>query len=200
MNYNFEYIDIVLLAAIAAFIMLRLGGILGRRTGYEKRSKPNFKAPKTNDLEDALKNKNLKENFEFDEDAKNHFLKGAKLAYEMIVTSFAKGDKSSLKTLLSKEVYEQFSKSIDDRKTKQLKSETTFIGVKSANIENFTKKDNIYNVTVQFVSEMIICLKDKNNKVIEGNPDIIKTVSDSWKFSKNMWSQNPNWYLVDTVK
>ncbi len=199
MNYNFEYIDIVLLAAIAAFIMLRLGGILGRRTGYEKRSRPGFNDQRTNSLEDALKNKNSKENFEFNEDAKNHFLKRAKLAYEMIVTSFAKGDKSSLKTLLSKEVYEQFSKSIDDRKAKQLKSETTFISVKSANIENFTKKDNIYNVTVKFVSEMIICLKDKNNKVIEGNPEVIKTVSDSWKFSKNMWSQNPNWYLVDTI-
>ena len=79
-----------------------------------------------------------------------------------------------------------------------LKSELTFVGVKSAEIKNFEKKDNIYIFTVDFVSEIITCKKDKNNKVIEGNPDIIKTVNDIWKFSKNMWSNNPNWYLVET--
>ena len=72
------------------------------------------------------------------------------------------------------------------------------MGVKSSKIQNFEKKDNIYIFTVNFVSEIITCKKDKNNKVIEGNPDIIKTVNDVWKFSKNMWSSNPNWYLVET--
>ena len=201
MNYNFEYLDIILFAAIAAFVVLRLRGMLGRRTGYQKKPRSYFNnGTISNNNEEELKNKNLNLNLNFDEDAKNHFLQGAKMAYEMIVTSFAKGDKSALKTLLSKEIYEDFSKSIDERKSKKLKSETTFIGVKSANIENFTKNDNIYNVTVQFVSEIIICLKDKNNKVVEGNPDTIKTVNDSWKFSKNMWSQNPNWYLIETLQ
>ena len=58
--------------------------------------------------------------------------------------------------------------------------------------------ENIYKVTVNFVSEIITCVKDKNNQVIEGNPDTIKTVNDVWRFAKNMWSQNPTWYLVDT--
>ena len=66
-----------------------------------------------------------------------------------------------------------------------------------AKVLEFGKIENIYKVTVNFVSEIITCVKDKNNKVIEGSPDIIKTVNDIWRFSKNMWSQNPTWYLVD---
>ena len=95
-------------------------------------------------------------------------------------------------------MFERFSDVIDERKKKQLKYETTFIGLKSSKILEFKKIENIYRVTVNFVSEIITCVKDKNNKVIEGNPDIIKTVNDVWRFSKNMWSQDPTWYLVDT--
>ena len=88
---------------------------------------------------------------------------------------------------------------IDERKKKELKYETTFIGVKSSKVLEFKKIENIYKVTVNFVSEIITCVKDKNNQIIEGNPDTIKTANDVWKFSKNMWSQNPTWYLVETV-
>ena len=70
--------------------------------------------------------------------------------------------------------------------------------IKSSKILEFKKIENVYKVTVNFVSEIITCVKDKNNKVIEGNPDVIKTVHDVWKFSKNMWSQDPTWYLVET--
>ena len=133
-----------------------------------------------------------------DEEAKKQFLKGASIAYEQIITSFAKGDKKSLRTLLGKNLFIDFSAVIDERKKKDLKYETTFIGLKSSKILEFKKIENIYKVTVNFVSEIITCVKDKENKVIEGNPDTIKTVNDIWKFSKNMWSQEPNWYLVDT--
>jgi len=133
-----------------------------------------------------------------DENAKKQFLKGAEVAYEQIITSFAKGDKKLLKVLLEKEMFNRFSEVIDERKSKQLKYETTLIGIKSAKILEFKKIENIYRVTVNFVSEIITCVKDSNNKVIEGNPDIIKTVHDVWKFSKNMWSQDPTWYLADT--
>ena len=115
-----------------------------------------------------------------------------------ILTSFAKGDKKSLKGLLEKNMFNRFSEVIDDRKSKQLKYETTFIGLKSSKVLEFKKIENIYRVTVNFVSEIITCVKDKNNQIIEGNPDTIKTVHDIWKFSKNMWSQDPTWYLVDT--
>jgi hypothetical protein len=193
MNYSFEYIDIILLAMIAGFIFLRLRGILGKRTGFSEKLSTDFKQ----EIQKETTNKNL-ENQTFDDSAKQKFLNGAKAAYEMIVTSFAKGDKNVLKPLLNKEIYKNFSDEIDNRKKENIKSELTFVGVKSAKIKNFEKKDNIYTFTVDFVSEIITCKKDKNNKVIEGNPDIIKTVNDIWKFSKNMWSNNPNWYLVET--
>ena len=193
MNYSFEYIDIILLAMIAGFIFLRLRGILGKRTGFSEKLSTDFKQ----EIQKETTNKNL-ENQIFDDSAKQKFLNGSKAAYEMIVTSFAEGDKNVLKPLLNKEIYQNFSDEIDNRKKENIKSELTFVGVKSAKIKNFEKKDNIYTFTVDFVSEIITCKKDKNNKVIEGNPDTIKTVNDIWKFSKNMWSDNPNWYLVET--
>jgi len=197
MNSSFEYLDIILLAIIAGFIILRLRGILGRRTGHEKKDFGDLFGKKVTQSGSEKKVVNLSSD-KLDNAAKEQFIKGAKNAYEMIITSFAKGDKKTLKPLLNKEIFQNFSDEIDHRKKENLKSELTFVGVKSAEIKNFEKKDNIYIFTVNFVSEIITCKKDKNNKVIEGNPDIIKTVNDVWKFSKNMWSSNPNWYLVET--
>ena len=99
---------------------------------------------------------------------------------------------------MGKKLFSDFSEVIDERKKKELNYETTFIGIKSSKVLEFKKIENIYKVTVDFVSEIITCVKDKNNQVIEGNPDTIKTVNDVWKFSKNMWSQDPTWYLVET--
>lgn len=197
MNSSFEYLDIIILAMIAGFIILRLRGILGRRTGHEKKVLGGLFGKKVTQRNTEKKVVNLSSS-KLDDAAKEQFIEGAKAAYEMIITSFAKGDKNALKPLLNKEIYQNFSHEIDRRKKENLKSELTFVGVKSAEINNFEKKDNIYIFTVNFVSEIITYRKDKNNKVIEGNPDIIKTVNDVWKFSKNMWSSNPNWYLVET--
>ena len=197
MNSSFEYLDIILLAIIAGFIILRLRGILGRRTGHEKKDFGDLFGKKVTQSGSEKKVVNLSSG-KLDDAAKEQFIKGAKAAYEMIITSFAKGDKKALKPLLNKEIYKNFSDEIDHRKKEDLKSELTFVGVKSAEIKNFEKKDNIYTFTVNFVSEIITCKKDKNNKIVDGNPDIIKTVKDVWKFSKNMWSSNPNWYLVET--
>ena len=83
-------------------------------------------------------------------------------------------------------------------KKKEFTYETAFIGIKSSKILEFKKIENIYKVTVNFVSEIITCVKDNNNKIINGNPDTIKTANDIWKFSKNMWSHDPTWYLVET--
>ena len=197
MNDSFEYLDIILLIMIAGFIILRLRGILGRRNGHEKRDFGDVFSNKIKQKANETKVVNLSSG-NLDDAAKKQFIQGAKEAYEMIITSFAKGDKNTLKPLLNKEIYQNFSNDIDQRKKESLKSELTFVGVKSAKIKNFEKKDNIYIFTVNFVSEIITCKKDKDNKIIEGNPDKIKTVNDVWKFSKNMWSRNPNWYLVQT--
>jgi len=196
MSSQFGFIDIILLAMFAGFIILRLRNILGRKTGHQGKSVDRFFA-RTQVLKDIENNDAIKSG-NVDEEAKEQFLKGAVVAYEQIITSFAKGDKKSLKLLLGKEMFSDFSDVIDERNKKNIKYETTFIGIKSSKVLEFKKIENIYKVTVKFVSEIITCVKDKNNQVIEGNPDTIKTVNDVWKFSKNMWSQDPTWYLVET--
>ena len=197
MSSQFGFIDIILLAMFAGFIILRLRNILGRKTGHQGKPMSRYFPRGMETLQDIENNEAIKSG-NVDEEAKKQFLKGADIAYEQIITAFAKGDKKSLKTLLGKKMYEDFSEVIDERKKKDHNYETTFIGVKSSKVLEFKKIENIYKVTVNFVSEIITCVKDKNNKVIEGNPDVIKTVNDVWKFSKNMWSQDPTWYLVET--
>ena len=197
MSSQFGFIDIILLAMFAGFIILRLRNILGRKTGHQ--GKPMSKYfPKSMEVLKDIENNEAIKTGNVDEEVKKNFLKGANIAYEQIITSFAKGDKKLLKSLLGKGLFNDFSEVIDERKKKELKNETTFIGIKSSKVLEFRKIENIYKVTVNFVSEIIICVKDKNNQIIEGNPDTIKTVNDVWKFSKNMWSQDPTWYLVET--
>ena len=193
MNYSFEYIDIILLAMIAGFIFLRLRGILGKRTGHEEDIYTSF----PHDFTPEEIKKKLDEN-NFDEKAKNDFLKGAKIAYENIITSFSSGNLKEVKSLLDKKVLGQFEEALQNRKEKGIISETTFIGINSANIKKYEKLNNMFEVTVDFVSEIISCAKDKNKKIISGSPDKIKKVYDTWKFSKDIRSSNPNWLLVET--
>ena len=197
MSNQFGFIDIILLAMFAGFIILRLRNILGRKTGHQGKPTSRYFPKGMETLQDIENNEAIKTG-NVEEEAKKRFLKGADIAYEQIITSFAKGDKKSLKRLLGKELFADFSEVIDERKKKQLKYETTFIGLKSSKILEFKKIENIYKVTVNFVSEIITCVKDKNNQIIQGNQDTIKTVNDVWKFSKNMWSQDPTWHLVET--
>ena len=197
MSNQFGFIDIILLAMFAGFIILRLRNILGRKTGHQGKPMSRYFPKGMEVLKDIENNEAIREG-RVDEEAKKNFLKGAEIAYEEIITSFSKGDKKSLKKLLERNMFARFSEVIDERKSKQRKYETTFIGLKSSKILEFKKIENIYKVTVNFVSEIITCVRDKNDKIIEGSPDTIKTVNDVWKFSKNMWSQDPTWYLVET--
>ena len=197
MSSQFGFIDIILLAMFAGFIILRLRNILGRRSGHENKPMNRY-FPKGMEVMQDIENNEAIRNNNVDEEVKKKFLKGAELAYEQIIMSFAKGDKKALKGLLEKNMFKEFSDVIDKRKKEEVKYETTFIGLKSSKILEFKKIENIYKVSVNFVSEIITCVKDKNDKVIEGSPDTIKTVHDVWKFSKNMWSQDPTWYLVET--
>ena len=194
MNYSFEYIDIILLAMIAGFIFLRLRGILGKKTGHEENIGTTF----AHDFTTKKENHQKIDETNFDEKAKADFLKGAKIAYETIITSFASGDLKNIKTLLDKNILNDFSKAIEERKNKGLKSETTFIGINSADIKNYNQINNKFEVKVDFVSEIISCVKDKDQKLISGSPEKIKKVYDTWKFSRNIKSINPDWLLVDT--
>ena len=193
MSYSFEYIDIILLAMIAGFIFLRLRGILGKKTGFEEDINSSFphEAPPVKNVVDLNINT-------FDENAKKDFVKGAKIAYETIITDFAKGKLKDIKSLLDKNVYQQFEEAIKDRNAKNFSSETTFIGINSAEVKEHQQNKNMLEVTVEFVSEIISCVKDKDNKVISGDPEKIKKVLDTWKFSKDTRSSNPNWLLIDT--
>jgi len=197
MNYSFEYIDIILLAMIAGFIFLRLKGILGKRTGFEGKLREQFKEELTKTI---VKN-NIQNNETFDEDSKNNFLKGAKIAYETIITDFSDNDNklTESKPLLSKKMYDQFNEALQDRNKRGHYAEITFIGVNSATIKEHKKIDQILKVTVDFVSEVITCIKDKNNKIISGDPIKIKKIHDTWIFSRDIRSTNPNWQLVDTL-
>jgi predicted lipid-binding transport protein (Tim44 family) len=201
MSSQFGFIDIILLAMFAAFIILRLKNILGRKTGFQgKQKNRDGYFPKGMEVLQDIENNEAIRNNNVDDEVKKQFLKGANIAYEQIITNFANGNKKALKSLLSKSLFTDFSNVIDERIKKQIKYETQFIGIKSSKILEFKKIENIYKVTVEFVGEIITCVKDKNNKIIEGDPETIKNASDIWKFSKNMWSQDPTWYLIETTK
>ena len=197
MNYSFEYIDIILLAMIAGFIFLRLRGILGKRTGFDGKAPPQFEKV----LENSKTNKVVKINENFDDEAQKEFLKGAKVAYETIITDFSDNDNkiTTSKPLLNTKIYSQFNEALKERSVRGHYAEITFIGINSAIIKEHKKIGKILNVTVDFIAEVITCIKDKDKKIVSGDPEKIKKIYDTWVFSRDMTSANPNWQLVNTL-
>ena len=197
MNYSFEYIDIILLAMIAGFIFLRLRGILGKRTGFEGKATPQFDKI----LKEAVSKQTVKIKETFDQKDQKEFLKGAQIAYETIITDFSDNDNkiTSSKSLLNKEIYNQFNEALKSRSARGHYAEITFIGVNSAIIKEHKRIDKILNVTVDFIAEVITCIKDKDKKIISGDPEKIKKIYDTWVFSRDITSANPNWQLVNTL-
>ena len=195
MSNSFEYIDIILLAMIAGFIFLRLRGILGKKTGFEGKMATEFQKEFTKNV---VEKKNKSQNF--DDVAQNNFLKGAKIAYETIITDFSDSDNklTRSKSLLSKKIYNQFKEALTERESKGHFAEITFIGIVSAIIKEHKKIENNLEVTVDFVSELITCIRDSDKKIISGDPEKVKKVYDTWRFSKNLNSNDPNWVLVET--
>jgi predicted lipid-binding transport protein (Tim44 family) len=198
MSYSFEYIDIILLAMIAGFIFLRLRGILGKKTGFEGKMSTQFEK-EFQKIKTNLDPKPINQNF--DEEAQKDFLNGARIAYETIITDFSDSDNKLIasKPLLSKKIHDQFKEALSDRDNKGQFAEITFIGIKSATVNNHKKIEENLEVTVDFVSEIITCIKDKDKKVISGDSEKIKTVYDTWVFSKDIKSVNPNWLLIHTI-
>ena len=198
MSNNFGYIDIILLGMIAGFIILRLRNILGRKTGHDSKMYPGFAEEKfsvpKNNVKSFKQNHNVLEGNE-----KAEFLKGAEVAYETILSSFANGDTRKLKTLLSDDMSKNFEEAILLRDKEGIKSEFTFIGIKNSSVEKYEKIKNDIFASVKFVSEVISVKRDKENKIIEGNQDTIKQVTDNWKFTRNVLNKNPNWYLSEII-
>ena len=197
MNNSFEYIDIILLAMIAGFIFLRLRGILGKRTGFEGKIPSKFEKI----INNVQTEKKIIQNENFDAEAQAEFLKGAEIAYETIIIDFGDSDNKLIasKPLLSKKIFDQFNEALKDRDKRGHYAEITFIGVNSAKIKEHKKIDKLLNVTVEFVSEVITCIKDKEKKVVSGDGKKIKKIYDTWVFSRDTGSDNPNWQLVDTL-
>ena len=197
MNYSFQYIDIILLAMIAGFIFLRLRGILGKRTGFEGKAPAQFK--------DAIRkikvddNKSSRNNF--DDVAQKEFLTGAKIAYETIITDFGDNDNkiTKAKHLLNKKIYDQFDEALNERAKRGHFAEITFIGLNKAEIKEHKRIGNMLNVTVDFIAEVITCIKDNEKKIISGDPEKIKKIYDTWVFSRDTTSSNPNWQLVNIL-
>jgi len=197
MSNSFGYIDIILLGMIAGFIILRLRSILGRKTGHESKIYPNFVEKKFSIPKNDIKP--VKQNLEILEgNNKKQFLKGAEIAYETILTSFAKGDLKKLKSLLTANMNTNFSGAIDTRNKEKITSEFTFIGIKESSVEKYEKIKDDLSATVKFVAE-VISVKKKDDKIIEGNPDKIKFVTDIWKFTRNINNKSPNWYLSEII-
>ena len=196
MNYSFEYIDIILLAMITGFIFLRLRGILGKRSGFDGKAPTQFDKI----LKEAVAKQAPKQET-FDENAQKEFLNGAKIAYETIITDFSDSDNKliSSKPLLNKEIYNQFNEALKERNARGHYAEITFIGVNSATIKEHKKIDKILNVTVDFIGEVITCIRDKDKKIISGDPEKIKKIYDTWVFSRDVTSVNPNWQLVNIL-
>ena len=197
MNYSFEYIDIILLAMIAGFIFLRLRGILGKRTGFEGKAPSQIKEIlKTVNQDQPIKNKET-----FDDEAQKEFLKGAKIAYETVITDFSDNDNkiTTSKPLLNNEIYNKFNQALKERSSRGHFAEITFIGVNAATIKEHKKIGKILNVTVNFIAEVITCIRDKDKKIVSGDPEKIKKIYDTWVFSRDINSRNPNWQLVDIL-
>jgi predicted lipid-binding transport protein (Tim44 family) len=182
---------------IAGFIFLRLRGILGKRTGFEGKAPSQVEKV----LNKVQTEKKIFQNENFDDEAQKEFLNGAKIAYETIITDFSDNDNklTSSKPLLSRKIHDQFEEALKERSKRGHYAEITFIGVNSAKIKEHKKIDKILNVTVDFVSEVITCVKDKDKKIISGDPEKIKKIYDTWVFSRDTRSNNPNWQLVDTL-
>ena len=171
---------------------------MGKRTGFEGKATAKFdKILKEAVTEQAAQIK--KETF--DKNDQKEFLNGAKIAYETIITDFSDSDNKliSSKPLLNKEIYNQFNEALKERNARGHYAEITFIGVNSANIKEHKKIDKILNVTVDFIGEVITCIRDKDKKIISGDPEKIKKIYDTWVFSRDVTSVNPNWQLVNIL-
>ena len=226
MGGDFQFLDILILAAIAGFLLLRLRSVLGRRTGHE-RPPPEDTTSKRNadvnsdgnvvelpdrggrhdqaeaavqeiDADDAVAAALAQIRAADGNLTAKDFLAGARSAFELIVHAFATGDTGTLRSLLTEEVFEEFSAEIRTRLEAQETLETTVIGVKSADVIEARLEGRQAFVTVKFVSEQVVVTRDAEGHVIVGDPNSVNQITDIWTFSRNTRSRDPNWNIAET--
>lgn len=229
MSGFFDVYSIIFLV-IAVVIFMRLGSVLGRRTGNEPSPfDPRVKTPPAGarndnvvtlppraggaatpsapDLEPLARHATpgtplhetlvtlakVAPGFDLE-----HFLTGAKAAYEMIVSAFAAGDRATLKNLLAPDVYDGFVAAIAEREANGHKSELTFVGIEEAKVAGAEFDGRMARLAVRFVAELITATRDKDGKVVEGDATEVQTIRDVWTFARDVTSRDPNWKLVAT--
>ncbi|MBM3568992.1 MAG: Tim44 domain-containing protein [Alphaproteobacteria bacterium] len=220
MGDGFQFYDIILLALIAGFILLRLRNTLGKRSGFERPptppggerdeagragqgdnviALPGAEAPSEDDKLPAEAARAVGEiravdpGFEVDE-----FLSGARAAYEMVVAAFAQGDLDTLRGLLSNEVFANFAGAIEARDRAGEKLETTLVGIDAAELIEGSVRGRMAELTVRFASAMISVTRDAQGQAIDGDPKATRKVIDVWTFGRNLKSSDPNWSLIAT--
>ncbi|MDC0116142.1 Tim44/TimA family putative adaptor protein [Octadecabacter sp.] len=216
---NSPIIQLLVLAGIAIFLILRLRSVLGTREGFEK---PRVEAPNTSkrsapDLEviDGGPDPDVTDYVDADSDAAKaltamkaadrsfnvrEFLRGARGAYEMILSGFEKGEMAEIKPFLSNDVYEAFSGVVEDRAEQGLSVEFTFVGISETTLvdSNFNEDTKEAEISVKFISESTSAVYDKGGDLIEGSTTDVKKQRDIWTFGRKMGTGDPNWFLVAT--
>ncbi len=222
MNDGFQIFDIVLFAVLALFLIYRLGSVLGRRGEDQGRQADPFSfggkpADSKDDQDNVVSMPNQREPTQEELDAMDpvdaglarimaadpafrdsEFVKGARVAFEMILEAFAKGDGKTLKSLLDAPVYENFSAAIREREKAGHELETTLVGIEDSEIADAAMEGSVAKVTVKFVTNQVNCTRDADGEVVDGHPNAVVTVTDIWTFSRDTKSRDPNWLLVAT--
>lgn len=218
---GFQYGDIIVIGAIAAFIILRYRAMLGSESGrdpseiqrpkpleeYERIVKPvereQAKPASGTSEEDgkypelqaiSFKNmRNIDPDFSPDE-----FLVGAKMAFEMVIKAFNERDHETLKMLLAADVYSNFKEVIDTQESQNLKHETTLVAINGATIKHANLSGKKARITVQFESDQIQIVRDADGNITQGNPSDVDLMDDEWIFERDLASSSPNWLIIET--
>ena len=224
---QFQYLDLIFLAMIAGFILLRLRSVLGRRTGHEKQPPSTYSSTDSETAADdnviSLPDRTAEESGLSDDEVKKlwaedspvgagltqikiadhsfdpaQFITGVRVAYEMIVDAFAKGDRDTLGTMLSEDVYRNFERAIEDREAKGQTLETSIADIRSAEIVEAALNGAMAELTVKVVAETVSATRDKSGEIVDGSGVHSRVVTDIWTFSRDTRSRDPNWLLIET--
>jgi len=220
-----SYLDIILLAMVAAFVFLRLRSVLGRRTGHERRrgdvvgtgaSQGDNKVvqlPERNKADAAEANQEAAKVWADDSPAgagltrikiadpsfePGPFIEGARAAYEMIIAAYANGDRDSLRSLLADDVYDSFAGAIEAREQQGQTQESTIVSQDDAEIVAAELNDRIAEVSVKFTSQMSSAMRDDQGDLLPGQSTVPREVTDVWTFGRDTASRDPNWLLIET--
>lgn len=220
MEGGFPYGDVIVIGAIAAFILLRYRAMLGTPRGRDENAVQ--KPMSLNELERVIQlpanRLNAVEKKEDDfgdsygslaetftamraidrEFLPDEFLGGARIAYEMVLTAYSKRDRDTLQGLLSDAMYKEFSQSLEESEKENRFTDTTLVAITKATIKDAVLRGSKATLTIEFVSDQILLIRDENGNVVEGNASQQDRVEDEWVFTRDMKSTSPNWTIIET--